>query len=293
MYNETEVRVAKSSPLSRVRSQGGKRGLLPGTGYLRQVMADGVWGPVLAMKCPLPPDPQPWRRRGRVQPGLWAMFWTAEISPHTHQSCSITCPASSENNSVVLWGLCVPGTHVHINRKFGQESSKTEIHYVKKWNACNKPNQMGRQAKGIWRGQRTLGGEVAVGPYLGGSCGEQWRRASQVLAALGTPSSGGPGWPGGFMQPGSVMPHSRPVEAGTWLGAVWAASGNALAWSSPGQKLTEKGFSAIFVQIGVERNGQVTWAKKTRPKIHRVRTFYKKQVESRWIKGLCSNADVW
>lgn len=50
---------------------------------------------------------------------------------------------------------------------------------------------MGRQAKGIWRGQRTLAREVAVGPYLGGSCGEQW--ASQVLAALGTPSSGGPG----------------------------------------------------------------------------------------------------
>lgn len=54
----------------------------------------------------------------------------------------------------------------------------------------------------------------------------------------------------------------------------------------PWQKLTEKGFSAIFVQIRVERNGQVTWAKKTRPKFTGYKRFYKKQVESRWIKGL-------
>ena len=151
-----------------------------------------------------------------------------------------------------------------------------------------KPNQTGRQAEAIWRGQGSLAGEVAVGPYLGGSCGEQCRRASQVLAALGTPSSGGLADQGV-----SCMPHSHPVEAGTWPGAVCAASANGLAWSSPGQKLTEKGFSAIFVQIGVERNGQVTWAKKTRPIIHRVRMFYKKQVKSWWVKGLCSNADVW
>ena len=76
----------------------------------------------------------------------------------------------------------------------------------------------------------------------------------------------------------------HPVETGIRSRAVWAVSGNGLAWSFPGQKLTEKGFSAIFVQTGVERNGQVTWAKKTRPKIHRVRTFYQKQVKSRWIK---------
>lgn len=42
MCNEKEVSVAKSSPLSRVRSQRGKRGLLPGTGYSRQCTVDGV-----------------------------------------------------------------------------------------------------------------------------------------------------------------------------------------------------------------------------------------------------------
>ena len=49
------------------------------------------------------------------------------------------------------------------------------------------------QWEAIWQGQGSLAGEVAVSPYLEGSCREQCRRASQVLAALGTPSSGGPG----------------------------------------------------------------------------------------------------
>ena len=142
----------------------------------------------------------------------------------------------------------------------------------------------GSGVAGRWSGCGSLPGRVMRGTVQTGLAGACCPGDSVFWGAWLTR---------GFHAAGKCDATSHPVEAGTWPGAVCAASGNGLAWSSPGQKLTEKGFSAIFVQIGVERNGQVTWAKKTRPIIHRVRTFYKKQVKSWWIKGLCSNADVW
>lgn len=57
--------------------------------WVRQVMADGIRGPVLGDHPPTLTH-SPGGGRGGYQPGLWAMFWTAEISPHTHQSCSIS-----------------------------------------------------------------------------------------------------------------------------------------------------------------------------------------------------------